>query len=110
LKENIAVREANRLGIPVFGMVDTNSDPTHIDFIIPCNDDATKSVELILGVICQAIQEGLLESKVERSNKEEAEMEVLPPRRERKSRARRTATAVSEGVKEELEDDDEDDS
>ena len=47
LKENIAVREANRLGIPVFGIVDTNSDPSNIDFVIPANDDATKSVEVI---------------------------------------------------------------
>ena len=51
MKEHIAVREANRLGIPVFGMVDTNSDPNNIDYVIPANDDATKSVEVILGAI-----------------------------------------------------------
>ena len=44
MKENIAVREANRLGIPVFGIVDTNSDPSNVDFVIPANDDATKSI------------------------------------------------------------------
>ena len=46
----------DRLGIPVFAMVDTNSDPTNIDFVIPANDDATKSVDLILGVLCEAIK------------------------------------------------------
>ena len=97
MKEHIAVREANRLGIPVFGLVDTNSDPSNIDFIIPANDDATKSVELILGVICKAIQEGIMESKVERSNKEEEEEnEAAPPRRERRSRARKTEETTNE--------------
>ena len=94
LKENIAVREANRLGIPVFGMVDTNSDPSHVDFIIPSNDDATKSVELIVGALCEAIQEGLIEGRVERSNKEESEIEVAPTRRERKSRARKSEAFI----------------
>ena len=51
MKENIAVREANRLGIPVFGIVDTNSDPSNVDFVIPANDDATKSVEVIFGCL-----------------------------------------------------------
>ena len=100
MKEHIAVREANRLGIPVFGMVDTNSDPSNIDFVIPSNDDATKSVELILGVVCRAIQEGLMESKVERPNKEDDTEVVLPPRRERKSRAKKTEETVVEEVAE----------
>ena len=52
MKEHIAVREANRLGIPVFAMVDTNSDPSNVDFVIPANDDATKSIEVILGAVC----------------------------------------------------------
>jgi len=103
MKENIAVREANRLGIPVFGMVDTNSDPSNVDFVIPSNDDATKSVELIVNALCMAIHEGIMESKAERSNKEESEMEAAPQRRERKSRARRRETIVSEEVKEEFE-------
>ena len=63
MKEHIAVREANRLGIPVFGMVDTNSDPNNIDYVIPANDDATKSVEVVLGAICEAMNEGLQERK-----------------------------------------------
>jgi ribosomal protein S2, bacterial type len=95
MKEHIAVREANRLGIPVFGMVDTNSDPANVDFVIPANDDATKSVELILGALCKAIQEGLQEGKAERANKEETE-EVAPPKRERKMRAKKSEEAIEE--------------
>jgi len=86
MKEHIAVREANRLGIPVFGMVDTNSDPNNIDFVIPANDDATKSVEVILGAVCDAIDEGLQERKAEKIDAETAE-EAPPPRRERKTKA-----------------------
>ncbi|HLN55218.1 MAG TPA: 30S ribosomal protein S2 [Bacteroidales bacterium] len=65
-KEHIAVREAKRLGIPVFAMVDTNSDPSDIDFPIPANDDASKSISLIVGLLCQAIEEGLSERKLEK--------------------------------------------
>ena len=72
MKENIAVREANRLGIPVFGIVDTNSDPTNVDFVIPANDDATKSIEVILDACCAAMQEGLEERKAERVDMEAA--------------------------------------
>jgi len=65
-KEHIAVKEAKRLGIPVFAMVDTNSDPSDIEFVIPANDDASKSISLIIGIICQAIEEGLGERKLEK--------------------------------------------
>jgi small subunit ribosomal protein S2 len=65
-KEHIAVREAKRLGIPVFAMVDTNSDPSDIEFPIPANDDASKSISLIIGILCQAIEEGLSERKIEK--------------------------------------------
>jgi small subunit ribosomal protein S2 len=65
-KENIAVREAKRLNIPVFGMVDTNSDPNSVDFPIPANDDASNSIALIVDVVATAIQEGLNERKAER--------------------------------------------
>ena len=65
-KEHIAVREAKRLGIPVFAMVDTNSDPSDIEFPIPANDDASKSISLIIGILCQAIEEGLNERKNEK--------------------------------------------
>lgn len=62
-KEHIAVAEARKLNIPTFAMVDTNSDPTKVDFPIPANDDATKSIDLILSVMVQAINEGLEERK-----------------------------------------------
>jgi small subunit ribosomal protein S2 len=65
-KEHIAVREAKRLGIPVFAMVDTNSDPSNIDFPIPANDDASKSISLIVNILCTAIDEGLNERKMEK--------------------------------------------
>ncbi len=84
MKEHIAVREANRLGIPVFGMVDTNSDPNNIDYVIPANDDATKSVEVILGAICEAMNEGLQERKAEKLDSEAAEE---APKRERRAKA-----------------------
>ncbi|MEH6304863.1 30S ribosomal protein S2 [Olivibacter sp. CPCC 100613] len=73
-KEHIAVSEALKLNIPTFAMVDTNSDPTNIDFPIPANDDATKSITLITNVIKQAIIEGLEERK--RDKEEEAEKEA----------------------------------
>lgn len=63
LKESIAVAEAKKLGIPVFAMVDTNSDPRNIDFVIPANDDATKSIAKILDKVTDAINEGLEERK-----------------------------------------------
>ncbi len=72
LKEQIAVREANRLGIPVFAIVDTNSNPDNVDFVIPANDDASKSIEVILGACCAAITEGLEERKVEKADADAA--------------------------------------
>ena len=71
-KEANAVKEAVRLNIPVIAMVDTCCDPTPIDYVIPANDDATKSIELIMDVMCQAINEGLAERKLEKE-KEESE-------------------------------------
>ncbi|MBB1537335.1 MAG: 30S ribosomal protein S2 [Bacteroidia bacterium] len=67
-KEYIAVREAQRLGIPVFAMVDTCCDPSDIDYVIPSNDDATQSIELILGEIVSAVKQGLMERKMEKAN------------------------------------------
>lgn len=67
-KEYIAVREAQRLGIPVFAMVDTCCDPSDIDYVIPSNDDATQSIELILGEIVAAVKQGLMERKMEKAN------------------------------------------
>lgn len=71
-KEYIAVREAKSLGIPVFAMVDTNSDPTLVDFPIPANDDASKSISLIVDILCKSIEEGLGERKLEREKEGEA--------------------------------------
>ena len=98
LKEQIAVREANRLGIPVFGIVDTNSDPKNIDFVIPANDDAKDSVEIILNACCAAINEGIEERKVEKADEKaadaqaEAEAEEAKPKRQAR-RPRKAADA-----------------
>ena len=103
MKENIAVREANRLGIPVFGIVDTNSDPKDIDFVIPANDDAKDSVEVILNACCAAIAEGIEERKAEKADEKaaeaqsEAEEEEAKPRRQ----ARRPRKEVEAPVEEE---------
>ena len=83
MKEHIAVSEANRLGIPVFAMVDTNSNPNNIDYVIPANDDATKSVEVILGAICEAMNEGLQERKAE---KQDAEAATEAQKKDRKAK------------------------
>jgi len=69
-KEHIAVAEARRLNIPVFAMVDTNSDPNGVDFVIPANDDAFKSISVITTALGQAIEEGLIERKKEKDDKE----------------------------------------
>jgi len=85
VKEHIAVKEAKRLGIPVFGIIDTNANPNDVDFVIPANDDASKSIEIILGAVCDAIQEGLQERKLEK----EAEAADAPeePKAEKKGGA-----------------------
>lgn len=75
-KEDIAVAEAVKLGIPIFAMVDTNSDPKPIDFVIPANDDASKSIELVMDYVCGAIKEGLSERK---AGKEEKAAEAKAP-------------------------------
>lgn len=69
-KEHIAVKEAQKLNIPVIGMVDTNSDPNPIDYPIPANDDASKSIALITDIMCKAIEEGLSERKSEKDKEE----------------------------------------
>jgi len=74
LKEHIALNEAKRLNIPTFAMVDTNSNPKLVDFPIPANDDATKSISIILDAICGSIKEGLEDRKnLKGSDKEEEE-------------------------------------
>ena len=81
MKEHIAVKEANRLGIPVFGIVDTNSDPKNIDYIIPANDDAKDSVEVILSAVCGAIAEGLEERKAEKADEKAAAEQKDQPKK-----------------------------
>ena len=99
LKEQIAVREANRLGIPVFAIVDTNSNPDNIDFVIPANDDANKSVEVILEACCEAIAEGLEERKAEKVDVEAAgEAENKPRKRTTKARVEKSEEAEEETV------------
>ncbi len=93
-KEANAVKEANRLNIPVIAMVDTCCDPTPIDYVIPANDDAAKSIELIMNVLCAAIQEGLDERKLEKE-KEAAEQPVAEEKAPvKKLRARKGAKPV----------------
>jgi small subunit ribosomal protein S2 len=94
MKEHIAVKEAQRLGIPVFAIVDTNSDPKNVDYIIPANDDAKDSVEVVLSAVCGAIAEGLEERKAEKADekasaeqKEEAADKKRAPRKARKEEA-----------------------
>ena len=105
-KENIAVREAIRLGIPVFGIVDTNSDPSNVDYVIPANDDAAASIEVILDACCAAINEGLEERKVEKADNEaaaaqqEAEAAEAPRMRHRTRKARVEAPAADDNSNE----------
>jgi small subunit ribosomal protein S2 len=100
LKEHIAVAEANRLGIPVFGIVDTNSNPENVDFVIPANDDASKSIDIILNTVCEAITEGIEERKIEKiDNKDEAaeeENEGAAEAKPRRERVRRKAAPKAE--------------
>ncbi|MEA4937263.1 MAG: 30S ribosomal protein S2 [Paludibacter sp.] len=98
MKEQIAVKEAQRLGIPVFGIVDTNSNPNGIDFMIPANDDATKSVDVILTAMVEAIQEGLEERKVEKVDAEVAEAPVVKERKHRVSKRPRTQKEDEEAL------------
>lgn len=102
VREHIAIKEATRLGIPVFAIVDTNADPNLVDFAIPGNDDASKSVEIILSKVCDAIQEGLAErkaekdkeaevaAKAEKAEATEAPAEEKPAKPARKTAARKT--------------------
>ena len=99
MKEHIAVKEAQRLGIPVFGIVDTNSNPNDIDFVIPANDDATKSVEVILNAMCAAIQEGLEERKIEKIDAEAAEAPEVKEKKSRVSKRPRTQKEDDEALK-----------
>ncbi len=91
-REHIAVREAQKLNIPIFAMVDTNADPREVDYAIPANDDASKSIDKILALVAQSVGEGLSERKQEKAAAEAAETEgeVVPE----------TATETEEVVEE----------
>ncbi len=89
MKEHIAVKEANRLGIPVFAIVDTNSDPRNVDYVIPANDDAKDSVEVILTACCGAIAEGLEERKAEKADEKAAAEQAEEAAEGKGRRARR---------------------
>jgi len=94
LKEHISVREAQILNIPVFAIVDTNSDPNKVNFPIPANDDAAKSIFLIIDTVCQAIEEGLTERKSEKDkDKEDKETghDEENPSRSRNKKTQQTA-------------------
>ncbi|MFW5781486.1 MAG: 30S ribosomal protein S2, partial [Bacteroidota bacterium] len=99
-KENIAVREAKRLGIPVFAMVDTNSDPNAVEFPIPANDDASKSISLVLDVITKAVEEGLTERKSEKDTEAPKKKSKKEDKGER-APGKRKAQAVKEEEEEE---------
>ena len=92
-KEANAVKEANRLNIPVFAMVDTCCDPTPVDYVIPANDDAAKSVECVLTALCTAIQEGLEERKLEKDKEAEVAPAEEAPKAEKTLRSRRAKKA-----------------
>ncbi len=92
-KEHIAVAEAKKLNIPTFAMVDTNSDPTKVDFAIPSNDDASKSIDLIVKIMCKAIEEGLMERKVDKDKKAE---ETEKAEAVKKAEAEKRAAAEAE--------------
>lgn len=96
VKENIAVREARRLNIPVFAVVDTNADPNLVDFPIPANDDASKSIDLIMKIVCQAIAEGLEERKLEKEKEQEQKAIQRAESMKDKKQAKKRAEEVEE--------------
>ena len=101
-KEHIAIKEAQRLGIPVFGIVDTNANPNEVDFVIPANDDAKDSIDTILSACCAAIAEGLQERKVEKADEKASaeQAEEAAEGKKRNSRARKEAAPAAEQAEE----------
>ena len=95
-REHIAIKEAQKLKIPIFAMVDTNSDPREVDFVIPSNDDATKSIGKIMSLMVDAVQDGLQERKNEKESQEQA-----PTEESAKTEKSETATEATASVQEE---------
>ncbi len=94
VKENIAVKEAQKLGIPVFGIVDTNGDPNQVDFVIPANADAKESIEIIINNVVAAISDGFQERKVEKeAETQEVEKDEAPVQKKTRATRRRKADA-----------------
>jgi len=93
-REHIAIKEAQKLNIPIFAMVDTNSDPRQVDFVIPSNDDASKSINKVLSLVTSAIADGLTERKSDKAEKDsKAEKE---PKTEKKQAAKKKVVAAEE--------------
>ncbi len=95
-KEHIAVAEAQKLNIPVFAMVDTNSDPDQVDFPIPANDDAFKSINLVVKILSSYIEEGLEERKKDKEEAKKREAEEAPEAKEETAEATEDSEAVEE--------------
>ena len=98
-KEHIALAEAKNLGIPVFAMVDTNSNPSGVDFIIPSNDDATKSIELVLTSMCDAVKEGLGERKASKEKADAESQKAKAAKEEAEAKAKQEAEAKAKEAK-----------
>jgi small subunit ribosomal protein S2 len=93
-REHIAIKEAQKLSIPIFAMVDTNSDPRQVDFVIPSNDDASKSISKVLSLVTSAIADGLTERKSDKAEKDsKSEKE---PKTEKKQAAKKKVVAAEE--------------
>ena len=99
MREHIAVKEALKLNIPIFAMVDTNSDPRPIDFIVPSNDDASKSIEVIMASVTAAIAEGLTERKSEKQSDKEGGDEAKPKEKKAKGASEETAAPAEKAPK-----------
>lgn len=100
MKEHIAIKEAQNLGIQIFAMVDTNSDPTLVDFAIPCNDDASTSISLIIGKVADAVKEGLTERKFEKEKEDSKRKEEIKKREDAKNAAKAQKVAAAKAAKE----------
>ena len=100
VREHIAIKEAQKLNIPIFAMVDTNSDPREVDYVIPANDDASKSIDKVLSLVTGAVAEGLSERKAERAEKEAApkkeEAKEAPKVEAPKAEAKKAAPVAAE--------------
>ncbi|WP_149276701.1 30S ribosomal protein S2 [Pareuzebyella sediminis] len=98
MREHIAVKEAQKLNIPIFAMVDTNSDPRDVDYLIPSNDDASKSIDIIMSSVTEAVAEGLAERKSEKLSDKEGSDEPKKEKKEKKKKIVEKAPEVAKDV------------